>query len=179
MRGGVPEFSKARGKESGHPPKTPREAEAVHGGYKRGTSAPTAADHGHVRADTTAQGTSRGNAIGKEEAEPMQTDGGALSAITTGAVPPTIAPDPLTGFVANARTILQGSQAPSEEQQKDLMQSLISLLAASPAQQAASTIPPATAAAQGQPGSDQENKTGIPTQCPTPADKTPDRPKPY
>ena len=57
---------------------------------------------------------------------------------------PTIAPamsasDPLVGVVSHARTVLQTTQEPGETQQKDLIKSLLELLAASPAQQGASS----------------------------------------
>ena len=47
-----------------------------------------------------------------------------------------ITPDPIAGFVRDARSILNGAAEPDENQQKVLMKSLMMLLAAAPAQQA-------------------------------------------
>ena len=47
-----------------------------------------------------------------------------------------IPPDPVANFVQDARNILKGTTAPDDTQQKDLIKSLLSLLAAAPAQQA-------------------------------------------
>ena len=78
--------------------------------------------------------------------------------VTTAATAAAAVPDPFTDFVTSAKSILQGSEQPNAAQQKDLMKSLMDLLAASPAT-----------------GSEQAGSTG-----PVPPEKTtPARDKPY
>ena len=79
----------------------------------------------------------------KDQLEAMAKDDADMGDVTAGGgtkpevQAPPIVPDPIAGFVKDARAILQGSTAPDDTQQKDLIKSLMALLAAAPAQQTA------------------------------------------